>query len=167
MIQLKMVGLFVFFWMINFQLLAQTDSLYKLEARLMHGDKSALYEIAPFFDSRKKVVEFLGHHLLEPLEASIARRIVQENTLFTDDEFKIADSATATGFMKFLRLNNEKIIFSKLADAFLITPVEERKTDFEIRKITDKKLADLREHTKNLSELNWVWENKIDSLIKE
>lgn len=167
MLHLKRVGLLVSLWITSVPIFGQTDALYKLEARLMQGDKTALYEIAPYFDSKREVVEFLGYHRLEVAESSVARRIVRENSLFTEDEFRILGSTTAAEFINFLHRNNEKILFSKLTDAFLITPFEDRRTNFEVRKITDKKLADVREHTQNLSELQWVWENKIDSLINE
>src|ERR1043165_4918752 len=67
--------------------------LYRLEARLMNGDKSALFEIAHYFDSEKRIVEYLGHHRLETTESSIAKRMVVENTLFTDEEFSITKSS--------------------------------------------------------------------------
>jgi hypothetical protein len=40
----------------------KTHKLYTLEKRLKDGDKAALFEIAPFFDSNKELIEYLGHH---------------------------------------------------------------------------------------------------------
>ena len=44
----------------NLPIVGQDHPIYQLESRLMKGDKSALFDIAPYFDSKQKVIEFLG-----------------------------------------------------------------------------------------------------------
>jgi hypothetical protein len=150
----------------NLKVIARDHPVYRLESRLMNGDKSALFDIAPYFDSKKKVIELLGYHLLTTAESQIAKRIVAENTLFTDDEFVITNSTTKQ-FCEFLNNNKDKIIFSKLATSFLITPLENRTVNFAIRAISETKKQELQNKETTLFTPDWVTENEIDSLIKQ
>ena len=102
----------------NLPVVGENHPIYQLETRLMNGDKSALFEIAPYFNSNKKVIEFLGYHRLETVESKIAKRVVAENSLFTEEEFIITDSSTTKQFTDFLNQNNDKVVFSKLATSF-------------------------------------------------
>lgn len=133
----------------------------------MKGDQSALFDIAPFFDSKKKVIEFLGYHRLETIESDIAKRVVSENSLFTNEEFSITDSSTAKQFANFLNQNKDKIVFSKLATSFLITPLDKRTVSFEIRALSEIRKQELRDSAKALLSPVWVKTNKIDSLIEQ
>ncbi|QNR24536.1 hypothetical protein [Croceimicrobium hydrocarbonivorans] len=141
--------------------------IYKLESRLMSGDKSALFEIAPYFDSQKKLIEFLGYHKIETVESKIAKRIVRENTLFTKAEFVITDTSTTEQFSTFLNFNKDNIVFSKFATSFLITPLNKRSVTFELREVSNYKKQELQEIEGKLLSLKWVKENKIDSLIEQ
>lgn len=151
----------------NLQVVGNDHPIYQLEARLMDGDKSALFEIAPYFDSNKKVIEFLGYHRLETVESEIAKRVVAENSLFTDEEFKITDSSTTKQFTAFLNQNNNKIVFSKLATSFLITPLDKRTVKFEIRAVSEAKKQELQDSAKALLYSDWVKENRIDSIVNQ
>lgn len=141
--------------------------LYQLEERLMDGDKSALIEIAPYFDSQKEVIEFLGYHQLHTKESAFAKRIVIENSLFTDEEFRITDTSTSKQFLNFLDKYNDKIVFSDLATSFLITPLEQRPVNFEIRAVSEKSMQELHNNVKDFLYTEWVWDNNIDVLIKQ
>jgi hypothetical protein len=151
----------------NLQVVGNDHPIYQLEARLMDGDKSALFEIAPYFDSNKKVIEFLGYHRLETVESEIAKRVVAENSLFTAEEFKITDSSTTKQFTAFLNQNNNKIVFSKLATSFLITPLDKRTVKFEIRAVSEAKKQELQDSAKALLYSDWVKENRIDSIVNQ
>ena len=150
----------------NLPIVGQYHPIYQLESRLMKGDKSALFDIAPYFDSKQKVIEFLGYHRLETFESKIAKRVVSENSLFTNEEFSITDSSTTKQFTDFLNQNKDKIIFSKLATSFLITPLDKRTVSFEIRAVSETRKQELQDSVKALLNLVWVKENKIDSLIE-
>lgn len=150
----------------NLSIVGQNHPIYQLESRLMKGDKSALFDIAPYFDSKQKVIEFLGYHRLETFESKIAKRVVSENSLFTNEEFSITDSSTTKQFTDFLNQNKDKIIFSKLATSFLITPLDKRTVSFEIRAVSETRKQELQDSVKALLNLVWVKENKIDSLIE-
>jgi hypothetical protein len=151
----------------HLQVVRKGYPIYELETRLMNGDKSALFEISPYFDSKKKIIEFLGYHQRETVESKIAKRIVAKNTLFTEAEFKISDSSTAKQFTNFLNENKDKIVFSKLATSFLITPLDKRTVTFEIRPVSEGKKQELQNRAKTLLNLDWVRENKIDSLVSQ
>lgn len=139
--------------------------IYKMEERIMKGDKEALFEIAPFFDNKEQIIEFLGHHVLEPTLSSIAKRIVEENCLFTNTEIVITDSTSWKTFSRFLEANKDKIVFSKLAAAFVITPPEKRTARFDIRKLTALRQEELATRSLELQSFHWIREQKIDSFL--
>ncbi len=143
------------------------NPIYQLESRLMNGDKTALFKISGYFDSTNKVIEFLGYHAFETTESSIAKRIVSENCLFTNNEFRITDYTTTKQFDDFLNQNKDKIVFSKLAASFLITPLDKRTVNFEIRAVSETKKQELQDNAKALLNRHWAKENKIDSLVKK
>lgn len=151
----------------NLPIVGKDHPIYQLESRLMNGDKSALFEIAPYFDSEKKVIEFLGYHRLETVESEIAKKVVAENTLFTKSEFIITDSSTTEQFGIFLNQNKDRIFYSKLATSFLITPLDKRSVTVEIREVSDYKKQELQDSARALFSPDWVMENKIDSLIQQ
>lgn len=161
-------------WLTTEQLAAQDQPLmtrdhpiYKLDARLRIGDKSALSEIAPYFDSKKKVIELLGYHRIETTESAVAKRVVRENSLFTSEEFIITDSSSTKLFTNFLNANKDKVGFSKLATSFLITPLDKRAVAFEIRAISENEKKELQDSANSLLQPRWIKYPKIDSLVKE
>ena len=149
----------------NLPIVGKEHPIYQFEARLMNGDKSALFDIAPYFDSEKKVIEFLGYHRLETTESQIAKRIVLENCLFVDNEIKITNSTTTKQFVGFLNINKDKIIFSKLATSFLITPLDQRKVNYKIRTISETRKKELQDSVNILFSSDWVKRNRIDTLV--
>lgn len=120
--------------LLAYQTFEKTHFLYKLEKRIRQGDKIALYEIAPYLNSNKKMIEYLGYHLLEPKECEVARRIIEENSLFLSSELVIDEKLTNQQFLAFLIKNEAKITFDDLTDCFLITPLSERKSVFQLKK---------------------------------
>lgn len=104
---------------------AQVDHLYKIEKSIMSGDKQAIAKMGAFLDSRKKVIEYLGYHRIETTESAVARRIIEENTLFTLEEINVG-SVSKAEFLAFFKRRAKEIVFSKTLDAFLITPIERR-----------------------------------------
>ncbi|MDJ1485039.1 hypothetical protein QNI16_31365 [Cytophagaceae bacterium YF14B1] len=132
----------------------------------MQGDQSALFDMANYFDSKKEVTEFLGHHIIKTNESAVAKRIVQENCIFTDSEITISNNTTRNEFLTFLNANKNKIIFSKLADAFLITPLEVRTSKAEFREIAEIRKTELRAKYADLLTKEWVWKADIHTLIQ-
>ena len=129
------------------------------------GDLNALTEIAEYFDSKTELTEYLGYHIINTNESNVSKRIVRENTIFLDSEIIIDTTTTSAYFKRFLRENEKNITFSDLANTFLITPFDKRKTDFEIIDLTDFKWSSLNTSRNELLNLDWVKENKIDSLV--
>jgi hypothetical protein len=166
---MKLARVLIIFLLFGF--VAKQDSfpdkkIYELEGKMMEGDKKALFEIVKYFDNNKKVIEYLGYHRMETTESEIARRIVDENCLFMTNEIKIWDStSTAQKFSDFLNLKKDSIVFSPLANAFLITPLEKRNVNFEIRAISPAKKEELKNREKELLSPEWVTENNIELLI--
>ncbi|MBA4056973.1 MAG: hypothetical protein C0490_19820, partial [Marivirga sp.] len=144
---------------------SQTSPVYDFEKRLMRGDKSALFEIAPYFDSKKSIVEFLGHHVIHTTEAEVSKRIVNENCIFRPEELDISDSITTKQFSEFLALYNDKIVFSDLAHAFLITPLEKRETRYEARELTAYRKNELEAKVAELQKRDWIKDAGIDVFL--
>jgi hypothetical protein len=153
--------------LITCSVFGQKSFVYELEKKLMQGDKNALIEMAPYFDSVKKVTEHLGYHVLEIKESQIAKRIIAENCFFTEDDIKISDSTTSKEFTNFLIQNREKLFFSNLAQAFLLTPLENRPIRFEIREISTNRKKELEDKASALKNLEWVKSNKITNFIQK
>ncbi|AXY73959.1 hypothetical protein D3H65_08170 [Paraflavitalea soli] len=145
---------------------AQTKHrIYKLEERIMKGDKEALFDIAPFFDNKEHIIEYLGYHVLNPTLSSIAKRIVKENCLFTDLELVITDSTSWKAFSDFLEANRGQIVYSPLTAAFVITVPEKRTARFAIRKLTSFRQKELADRSLALQSFPWIREQHIDSFL--
>jgi hypothetical protein len=158
--------LFAIAWGLNSQAsFGQKYYLYELEKKLREGEKSALFKVANYLNSKQKFVRFLGHHIMEGTEAEVAQIIIQENSVFTAKEIGSYKKLTSKKFLDFLKANHDKIVFSPLAQAFLITPLESRVARVEFREISDNKKKELQEKYPFLLEQEWVKEAKIDSLI--
>ncbi|ARV15943.1 hypothetical protein [Polaribacter sp. SA4-12] len=146
-------------------LFAQNERFDFLDYQLRKGDFNALNEVSEYFDSKTELTEFLGYHIINTIESNLAKRLVRENSMFLDSEIIIDSTTTSANFKKFLNKNKRNIKFSNLANAFLITPFNKRKTDFEIIEITDFKWNTLNSKRKHLLKLDWVKKNTIDSLV--
>jgi hypothetical protein len=158
-------NLLILLLIISSNLFAQKERLDFLDWQLRKGDFNALTEIAEYFNSKTYLTEYLGYHIINPNESTVSKRIVQENTMFLDSEIVIDSTTTTADFKKFLTDNQQKIKFSNLSNAFLITDFDKRTTDFEIVDLTDFKWSELNAKRNELLSLDWVMENKIDSLI--
>jgi len=124
-------------------------SLYEIDKKLKSGDKNAFFEIAPYFDSQKELTErFAYNHISATTEAQVARRIVEVNSIFTNEEVRLNDSISSQVFLNFINANLEKITYSEYAGAFLITPLESRTVKIMFRNITDKKKSTLKKENK-------------------
>ena len=145
---------------------AQSGLFEGLEQRLMQGDKSALYQIATYFDSKKPFIEMLGYHIINTDEASVAKRIVSENCIFMKHEIEINGQTTTKQFTNFLN-NATKLQFSALAEAFLITPLESRTARVEFREITQNSIAALKQKYTELLSKDWVTNARIHTLIAQ
>ena len=141
-------------------------ALYKIDQKLKSGDKTALFEIAPYFNSKKELEErFAYNHISATTEAEVARRIVEVNSIFTDEEIRLNDSISSQDFLNFLNTNAEKITYSKYAGAFLIIPLEFRTIKIMFREITKDKAKDLRNEYQTT--LNSIENTEIKSYINQ
>lgn len=162
----KPVAVAIFCILSCYYVSAQTDHLKQLDQKLRKGDKQALYDIANYFDSKTIVTELLGYHLLQTPEATVAKQIVLENSLFFDDKVLSSDSITCESFHRFLNRNASTLKYSELTAAFEVTPFEKRAAKIDFRTLTPRKLEELRVNFDLLLDADWVVFQKIDSLIK-
>lgn len=140
--------------------------LYQLQRKMKKGDKDALFKIANYLDSQKELTEMLSYnHVVSTNESQVAKRILELNTLFTEEEIIINDTTSKQDFLNFLNVNKDKIYFSEYARAFLITPLELRNPKVEFREVTKQKKSLLKD--KYEMSLRYVKDNNIDSLIKQ
>jgi hypothetical protein len=159
------IKLLILFLIISSCLFAQKERLDILELQLRDGNLEALLEIGEYFDSKIALNEYLGHHIINSNESSVAKRLVLENTMFLKSEIDIDSTTTSADFKMFLKKNENSITFSKLASAFLIIPFDQRETNFEIIELTDYKWSHLKSTREELLSLDWVISNKVDSLL--
>ena len=173
---LKLTFLFFTGLLSNINLFAQQGSdfiqrdesrIYKIEKELILGNKKALLDMVPYFDSKNKMTVFLGYHVINTTESVVAKGILEENCIFLDSEVSFSDNTTANEFKVFLDQNLDQISFSNYAEAFFLTPLEKRTVKFEIREISKAKKQELILKKDSLLNLNWVKSNKINLLIKE
>lgn len=159
-------NLLILLLLISSNLFAQKERLDFLDWQLRKGDFSALTDIAEYFDSKTDLTEYLGYHIIITNESNVAKRIVEENTMFLNSEIIIDSTTTTSDFKKFLTDNQKKIKFSGFANAFLITDFDRRTTDYEVVDLTEFKWSELNAKRNELLSLDWVKENKIDSLVE-
>lgn len=165
MVKLRIIILSLFVSVIQLAV-GQYHQLYQLEESLKAGDKSALFQIAKYFSSKKKMYEYLDSHRYNTSENIIAKRIIAENCLFTNEEIEITNSTTSKQFIEFLTKNKDKIFFSKLTNSFLITPLEQRNVNFQLRELSEIRKIELAENAKQILEINCIRESVIDTLIR-
>ncbi|MGD1319465.1 hypothetical protein [Chryseobacterium sp. 2R14A] len=96
------------------------SEIYKLKLRIEKGDKKALYELAPYFDSSRKLAEFLGYHYLETQESFLAKRAIAENTTFTNQEMNVDSISSSKQFLDFLKKNERKINTRRTYERFIL-----------------------------------------------
>ena len=144
----------------------ETESLRKLDRRLISGDKAALWDIAPYLDSTQTVIEYLGYHQLEATPRSIAKRILDENCSFLDKELQIYDTTlTARKFLGFLNKHKDKIHYSATGGLYLLAPLEARSVKYQIRQLSDARKKELSEKAYAMMDYDWVKNNEIQIMI--
>ncbi|HAX49958.1 MAG TPA: hypothetical protein PK605_08480 [Ignavibacteria bacterium] len=161
-----LIKIVIFLALANNFIYSQKNELDNLDLKLRLGYKEALFEIAPYLDSSKQVQEFLGYHLLFTKESDIAKRIIHENCIFTNDEILIDSNTSYTDFYSFLKINEDKITFSTYADAFLITSLEDREVDIKFRPLIYQRKLELNQKFDSLISLDWVKKSKVEEFIK-
>jgi hypothetical protein len=117
-----------------FQTFEKTHLLYQLENKIRRGETTALYEIATYLDIKKIIVEYLGYHVLEPKENEVARRIIDENSLFLASELVLDSTLTKQKWLDFLENNKTILTFDQLTNCFLITPISQRKAGYKLKR---------------------------------
>ena len=151
----------------TYYILNHSHALYPIDNNLKKGEISGLFEIAPYLDSDKDVMEGLGHHIINTNEGKIARRIIDENCIFLDSEIRIDEHTTSDEFSAFLLKNKSKIHFDPLAEAFLITPLSKRNVKARFRELSDYKKEEIKHKLPELLATDWVKKAGIDKLIEE
>jgi hypothetical protein len=142
-----------------------SSPVYDIEKKLRGGDKEALFEIAEYFDSKIKVTGTLLHDLFHTTEGDIAKRIVRENCIFTEAEIYIDENTSSEDFILFLEDNEKELVFSDIAKAFIVTPLEKRTSKILFREISAFERKELEGARQLLMNYDWVKKNGIDSFI--
>ncbi|HVU56590.1 MAG TPA: hypothetical protein VHD83_16110 [Puia sp.] len=157
---MKRLGLSILIAFYTLSCFAQLDSLYKLENRIMAGDKDALVRLAPYLDNQQIIIEPLGYHRLQHSVRSIATRILQENCLFSQDELDIDTTLTSSSFLKFLDTHND-LFFDDTTGEFLLTPLSVRNTTFETRALSSQAIKELDSNMLYTPYPDWVYADRI------
>jgi len=168
----KLIPIFLLlsFNLYNCQFLEEQYSkskIYKLKQNLESGQKNAFYELASYLDSHKKLAEFLGHHYLETEESSLAKRAIEENSVFTYQEIIIDSISSSKQFLDFLKKNDGKIKYSTAMQAFYITPIDQRNESVEFRELPKAKFEKLTKRIPEILQQDWAKNAGIDILIQQ
>lgn len=139
------------------------DKLYRLEDRIISGDIDALRQLAGYIDDTAYVHEFLGWHSYPNTASGIATRVIKENCLFTNNEFKVDSTISASKFLKVV--NSGKLVFDSLTRMFLLTTLEERNTSYQLKAISEYDLKRVDTAIGRPAYSAWYYENHIDSLF--
>ena len=152
------------------------DTLRSLRLRIESGDKEALSEIAPYFDSTRKNIPSTNWEIREMSSlADIAKAIVRENSLFTPEEITINYATSSSYFLDFLSKNKDRILIDTLSNRFLITPLKDRNLVYQIYELSEDKKNEskkkagiiLQEHSKSLKEIaNLIDKHNSECLLK-
>jgi hypothetical protein len=143
------------------------SKIYKLKQNLESGQKNAFYELASYLDSHKKLAEFLGYHYLETEEISLAKRAIEENSIFTNQEIIIDSISGSEQFLDFLKKNDGKIKYSTEIQSFYITQIYQRNESVEFRELPKAKLEKLTKKIPEILQQDWVKNAGIDFLIQQ
>ncbi len=143
-----------------------TAELYKIEADLIAGNKRALFRLTEYFDSTKKVIDYLGYHRIETTEAEVAKRMIQENCFFTPSEIVVSKDTTKREFIEFLKKKESALFYSADSGAYFDAPLESRGVEFEVLEISPSRKEELSKKVSQLLKLDWVKQDGIDSLVE-
>ncbi|GAA5100322.1 hypothetical protein GCM10023210_38730 [Chryseobacterium ginsengisoli] len=143
------------------------SEIYKLKLRIEKGDSKALYELIPYFDSKKILSENLGHHYLETEESYLAKRAVEENFMFPETAINLTEIKSAENYSDFLNKNKNKIKYYPELETFYITPINARKDFVEFRELPIAKLQKITKRRSEILNKDWVKAKSIDFLIKQ
>jgi len=121
------------------------NRLYELESAVISGDRGALEKLAANLDDTTRVIEMLGYHVIDTKVRNITMRILEENCLFTNEEFLFDSSITAASFLQFLRRN--PVAFDSLTQMFLITPLSQLAIPYQLKILPE---AEVKQAGKNL-----------------
>ncbi len=137
--------------------------LYKLEDKIIAGDMEALREIAKYLDDKIFVQEFLGYHNYPNTARGVAMRVIEENCLFTDDEFKIDSAITSAKFSSLL--NSGKLKFDEITGMFLITELKDRKTEYVLKELSKTDIDRIGISLIKPRYPDWYYENQVDAFL--
>ncbi|WP_158960707.1 hypothetical protein [Myroides fluvii] len=133
----------------------------------MQGDFQALVDIAEYFDHKEPINTIFINRIMKTNEANLAKNIIQENSFFLDHEIVIDSTTTTQQFRDFLHTNKHRIAYSDLTHAFMITPFEQRKTDYHLFALSDVKLKSLEINRSKLLKDKKLKSTPIKGLIQQ
>jgi hypothetical protein len=146
---------------------AQESPVYTIEKKLKSGDVAALFEMANYFDSKEEITEHLGYHIIETTESSVAKRIINENCIFSNNELQITADTSTNDFLTFLEFNKSNILFYKPIEAFIFSPLEDRTVNVQFREIPSKRRTELQVRYQDIIGKQWVKFANIDDYIEQ
>lgn len=137
--------IFLLFFAVIINGYAQLSPTLNFNYRLHHGDKSVFLEVYSYLNSDKIVPEFasfngLGEGVGEnATEKHVTNYALYRNCLFTKDELDMTGDITPEAYSCFVKKYYDKIYYSNLAEAFLISPLENRTASLQFRSITNQR----------------------------
>lgn len=145
----------------------QKQDIQELESRIQQGDFEALVELASYFDHQEQIHVIYGNIHVKSSGTIMAQRIVARNSYFLDSEIKLDSTTTAQQFSDFLLQNKDKIVYSDFVRAFVLTPFDKRKTNYQILELTETKKKIVEAKRKELLKTERLKGTPIVKLINE
>lgn len=146
---------------------SKNHEIQELESKIQQGDFESLVALVSYFDHKEEIHVVYGNVHVRSSGAIMAQRIVNRNAYFLDSEIKLDSTTTAQQFRDFLLQNKDKIVYSDFVRAFVLTPFDKRKTDFEVLELTETKRNTLEAKRKELLKTKRLKSTPIVQLIKE
>jgi hypothetical protein len=137
--------------------------LYKLEYRIIIGDKEALREMALYLDNTGFVQEYLGYHRYPSSAREIAMRVLVDNCLFLPNELQLDSTVSAARFLRILE--KSQVVFDELTGSFLIVPLQERETGYQLKGLSEPELAGIDTVVIQSPYPGWYYQNQIDGFL--
>lgn len=139
------------------------SKLYKLENGIISGSIDALQELAKYLDDKRPVQELLGYHVYPNTARGIAIRVIEENCLFTNNEFTVDSTITTKSFLTLF--HSSKIVLDDLTGRFLITPIKKWKTAYQLKELSKFDLERMDTAVIKSPYPHWYYENQIDGFL--
>ena len=140
--------------------------LYQIEQRTRMGDKAAFIQLFSYVNDTAIVIDPLGYHTVYATMGDVALRLIQENSFFLKSELDLDDTAARKSIKERVSRLRDKISFDDTIGAFLITPLQNRIVEYEVKNISEPDRTKI-EKAKTPASEEWAHNTALKQLVKK